>query len=331
MTPQEYRDFWGGSNTDDFANSKAAVYDNFVQIFGRPPTRDEANQFLPLYGGDPHQPDVATGNSALSQYKTQQDNTPDKVYARQQQEYQQKAPQYYDAIDQAFQGGLGRTATKEEKDHFGALLASGQYDQYQLGQYLQQLPEAVQTRDAEFRKGLGSEMASADQEYFSKNILPSIQDTYAKQGRSFDSSAFQAATANAAQAQNADRQKYIAGISAQQYAGNQANARADYEAYLNNYYNRSNAGVDTALNAQNRAFDRSNQMSDYAIQQRAYNDYLSRYGKRSNAGAIGGLAGGLLGAGVGAYFGGPAGASAGYQAGSGFGSGIGNLAGGGNY
>lgn len=296
----------GGAAND----AQAWLYDYFSKTFGRAPTDDEIAQFAPIYqGSDPHVTDVAQGNAAVARYHQQQNPNA---------QFEAGAKDNYGTVSQLFQQNLGRDATQEEKDHFGTLLASKQYDPYSIAQMLQNLPEHVKQQDAEFQKQMSDTLQKQDSQYYNEQVLPGIAQSFAKNGRSFDSSGYAQALAQAAQQQNRQRETFLSNLTANQYAGSQDRAYQDYannRDYTRNYYDTQ------AQNNQNRLY----QIQDFNMQKQAYDQYLSRYGKRSNAGGIGALAGGALGAGIGAFAGGPMGAMAGYSAGSGLGGGVGSF------
>lgn len=299
---------------------------DFVKQFGRNPTQSELNLIAPAYvSGDPNLTNSGQGQAAISQYYQSLSNTPDQINKSNQDKYLKDAPQHYDAVNGVFQSQLGRAATQDELDHFGSAVASGGLDQYSLKQFVQQQPEYQTNQNTKFQTDLSGKLASYDQDYFNKNILPSIQSTYAKQGRSFDSSAFTAATANAAENQTADRGKYIAGITAQQYGGVEDRAYQDYANAVANSTALTNAGITAKYGGIQGTQNRVNQIQDFNTQQNLYNQYLAKYGKRSNG--VGGLIGTAIGAGVGGYFGGTAGAGLGANLGGTAGSAIQNSGG----
>src|SRR3990167_6925266 len=199
-----------GTNWGNILGGPAAqaqsVYTNFMKLMGRPPTQAEVDEYSLMPGGAPGI------TAAVFNLK----NSPDNIYKRQQEEYQKGAPDKYADVGSAFKGLLGRDATQEELDHFGKLLSSGQVDQYQLQEFLKQEPEYLQNQDAQFREGLSGELSGYDKQYLEEQALPAIQSAYAKQGRSFEGSGFKQAVANTAGAQNIERQKYLAGLSASQ-------------------------------------------------------------------------------------------------------------------
>lgn len=290
----------------------------FRELFGRNPTASELTRFYGAYvGADPNKANLAQGDQVLAQYFQSQSQSPDRIAADQRAEYTKNAPQHYEAINKLFQDTFGRAASQDELNHFGGELASGTTDAYELQQWLQQQPEYQNKQNEQFRQGLGQTMATNDKRQFQEQILPSIQSTFAKQGRSFDSSGFQAAATNSAQAQNVNRENFLTNLSAQQYGGVQDRAYQDYARAVANQQQLTNQGIQARYQGTMGMNDRLNSITDFNTQNQLYNQYLARYGKRNNG--LGGLAGGLAGAGLGAYFGGPLGANVGYQIGSGFG------------
>lgn len=321
---------WGqGEWTGTGGSQKAQEYyagKEFNKLFGRNPTQSELASLSGAYANDANRTNTSQGNQAVAQYFQNFSNTPDQINKANQDKYLKQAPQHYDAVQQQFQSNYGRAATQDELDHFGSLLASGATDAYGLQQFLQQQPEYQTKQNDKFQSDLGTKLAGYDSDYFSNNILPAIQEAYAKQGRTFDSSAFNAAATNAAEQQTADRGKYIAGLSASQYGGVEDRAYQDYASAVANSTALTNAGINATYSGTKDLNSRLNTITDYNTKQQAYNDYLAKYGKRSNG--IGGVIGGVVGAGAGAYFGGPAGASAGWQIGSGVGNAAQNSMGG---
>lgn len=317
---------YGGAGGSQQAAEYYAAKD-FASMFGRNPTQSELAMFSPGYlSGDPNIAATAQGKGVIAQYFQSQSQTPDKLYADQQKKYLEQAPQHFDSINQLFQGQLGRAASQDELNHFGSALASGTTDSYQLTQFLQQQPEYQTKKNEQMRTGLSGTMAANDKRQFSEQILPSIQEAYAKQGRSFDSSAFQNAATQSAQQQNTQREGFLNNLTASQYGGVQDRAYQDYANQVANQQNLTNSGIQAQYGGIQNTNNRLNNISDYNTQAQAYNQYLSKYGKRNNG--LGGTIGGVVGGGLGAFFGGPAGAMAGYQMGSGLGTAGQNAAGG---
>lgn len=277
---------------------------------GRDPTANEYAMYAPLGNQAPQL--IAQNQYAL-------DNSPDKLAAKQQAQYLADAPQHADAVNQLFQANLGRTATQDELGHFGSLLASGTTDPYQLQQFLQQQPEYVTKQNADMRSGLSSTMAANDTRQFSEQILPSIQEAYAKQGRSFDSSAFANAATQAAQMQNTNREGFLNNLTASQYGGVQQNAYQDYANQVANQQALTNSGIQAQYGGIQNSIGRANNISDFSTQQNAYNQYLAKYGKRQGNNGMGSLIGGGLGIAGAFATGNPAAAGIGYQIGSGLG------------
>lgn len=329
MADEKYLDVlpqYGGAG----GSQQAADYyagQEFYKLFGRNPSQSELDSLSSAYlSGDPNIAAVGQGNSTIAQFYQNQKNTPDKLYANQQQDYLKNAPKHFDSINQLFQSQLGRAATQDELNHFGSLLASGTTDTYQLQNFLQQQPEYQNKQNEQMRQGLSSTMASNDKRQFSEQILPSIQEAYAKQGRSFDSSAFQNAATQSAQQQNTQREGFLNNLTAQQYGGVQERAYQDYANQVAQQQNLTNQGIQAQYAGIQNTNNRVNQISDYNTQAQMYNQYLAKYGKRNNG--LGGAIGGAVGTAAGAYFGGPMGAMVGNQLGSSLGQAGQNLAGG---
>lgn len=313
-----------GGIQNDLSQQAWAAYQN---IYGRAPTNDELAQATQAFASaDPNKSNIQQGMAFVAQAHQATENTPDKLYAQQQAQYKQQAPQQYGAVNQMFQSQLGRAASQDELDHFGSLLASGTTDPYQLQQFLQQQPEYQTKQNDQMRQGLSKQMASNDQRQFSEQILPGIQQAYAKQGRSFDSSGFQNAATQSAQAQNTQREGFLNNLSAQQYGGVQDRAYQDYANQVANQQNLTNSGIQAQYAGVQGVQNRGNQIGDYNTQASAYNDYLAKYGKRNNG--LGGLIGSVAGAGIGGYFGGTAGAQLGSSLGNAGGTAIQNSRGG---
>lgn len=306
----------------------------FAKLFGRNPTQAELDQFSGYYSGDPNMANLAAGNSAISAYyQAQSAPTPQDIFNRQQQQYKQNAPQFHDQVAQQFQSLLGRAPTQQELDHFGTLMASGQTDAYQLGQYLQQTPEYANAQDTQFRTQLGGQLNDINSQFFTKNIQPSIMGQFASQGRDVSgaSTGLQYALANAAKEMQTQTSQYLAGVGASQYQGREAQATSDYQNMLSQNYGLQNAGVGNQMSMNNALFGNSLNFANTSQQQGQLMSYLRGMGRGSgtNWGSIGGLAGGGLGAGLGFMAGGPAGAMLGYGIGSGVGGTAGGLFGGG--
>lgn len=295
-----------------------AAYNEFLKQVGRPPTQQELSQFEPSYiGGDKNIGNNTGLSAAVASYVSQQQNSPQNIYNQQQSQFKADAPKYADQVTQQFQSALGRAPTQDELDHFGALIASGQ-DAYQVGQALKQTQEYQNTQNTNFQNQLQSQLQGSNSTYFNQYILPSIQAQAAQSGRSLDSSGVNSQLANAALLQNQGLQNFLAQTTAGNYANSVANATNQYNNLMSQQYGLQNAGVSNTLANQAANTQYNQNLNMYQMQQQAYNNYLSQYGKRNNG--LGSLIGGVLGGGAGAYFGGPQGAAAGYQIGSGLGN-----------
>lgn len=277
-------------------NAAQQVITAFRDLVKRDPTQAEIAQYSPVVlAGDPNIGNVPGLRAEVAKLASQQTQAIDQNGKEAQ------------TVNGIYQQKLGRGASQDELDHFGTLLKSGQMDAFSLGSFIDQLPEVVKKQDAEFRQGLSSDLQKGDAQYYNEQILPGIQSTYAKQGRSFDSSSYAQALAQAAQGQNRQREAYLSNLTAQQYGGSQAGAREDY---LNNISRR--------YQMNDQSWQTSQDYNNFNLQKQAYDDYLKRYGKRGG-GASGVIAGGMSGAMTGGMVGGPWGALAGGVAGAGLG------------
>ncbi len=294
--------------------SKQWVWAAYQNIYGRAPTEEEMSIALPAA-----QSGTTGARAFVAQAHQTEQNTPDKLYAEQQKKYLADAPKFAGQVQDLFQGQFGRAASQDELNHFGSLLASGTTDSYQLQDFLKQQPEYQTKQNEQMRQGLTSTMAANDKRQFSEQILPSIQEAFAKQGRSFDSSAFANSATQSAQQQNTAREGFLNNLTASQYGGVQDRAYQDYANQVNNQQNLTNQGIQARYAGIQGLQQRSNDMQDYNMQQQAYNQYLAKYGKRGGNSITGGLMGAVSGATMGSKFG-VWGALAGGAAGGGLGA-----------
>lgn len=263
---------YGGAGGGTEAQSYYAARD-FYQMFGRNPTQSELAMLSGAYAsGDANKANTSGGKQAVAQYYQSLTNTPANLYARQQKQWGQAAPQHYDAVNQMFQSTYGRAPTQDELSHYGTLLASGQADQYQLGQFLQSLPEYQNSQDAKFRSGLDNELQGSDEAFFNR-VSPQISQRYAMMGRATSPALAVAMTDLAAQLSE-KRQGYLAQLSASQYGGNKSAAMDQYNQSRNqiegNIYGNAQAQYNNILGVQKRTQD----ISDYALQNQNYMNAL---------------------------------------------------------
>lgn len=285
----------------------------FSELVGREPTPQEIAQFFPSMGTNPNIHDTATMRAQVASYAQQEKERTRPE--RERQEAEAKATEHFGTVDSMFTNTLGRAATDAEKKHFGRLFATKEADEYTLQNFLENLPDYRQKKDDEFRSQQRGEFEKSDTEYYNEKLLPAIQQQFARQGRSLESSGFASALAQAAKQQSGEREKYLTNLSSQQYLGRTGAARDDYKDYMNRLY----ATQDYGTGRRDQLFDagtaRQNELENFYLQRSAYEDYLRRYGKRKSSG-LGGMIGGLVGGGIGAYFGGVPGAGVGHQMGS---------------
>lgn len=280
------------------------IYKSGQDLLGRDLTKQELAEFAPRFN-DVF--DTNTGKAYLAEIAKQEASSP--------QALAKKAPQYSGQIGGYYQQLLSRGASNEEADYFGRLLATGQVTPYEIQEFIKATPEYQTTQDKQFRQGLESELAGYDEKAFARE-RENILSQYTKAGLQ-NSSALDFAITDALGKVQEQRGQFLSGLSAQQYGGNKAAARQDYQNYLDRYQggrdyerNRSDAYLDYLT-------QRSDQASDYRRQKDDYLQFLAAQPKQKSGGGWGGLAGGLIGLGIGATI--PGGAGAGYQIGSGLG------------
>lgn len=273
--PSAYTDYTAKAEPNTYLG--VPVYQAFMSIYGREPTQQELAQYAPLVRTVGH---TGVQSEIANAYNAEQ-NTPDKLAAKQNEANLAAAPKHYSDVTSLFQSALGRAPTQDELQHFGSLLASGTTDAYGLQQFLQQQPEYTTKQNQDFQNQLSGQLAGYDQQYFQNQILPSIQETFAKQGRSFDSSAFKNAATQSAQQQNVQRQNFLAGLSASQYQGVQNKAYNDYINQVQNQQALTNAGINAQYQGILNANNRVNTINDYQTQAQLYNQYLAKYGNRN--------------------------------------------------
>lgn len=252
------------------ADIEHAAINGFRQLFGRDPNMNEFAQALPAFDSSAN-----AGMSYLSQYKNTIDNSPEGQKKKFLEQYNSNSAEWNKQISGMFSTSLGREATAAEQKHFGSLLASGQVDEYGLGQFLQALPEYRQKQDTEFRNTQRGEFEKADTQYYQDKLLPAIQAQMAQSGRSLESSGYASAMAQAAKQQSQERERYLTNLSSQQYMGRTGDARKDYESYVGQLgENRQrNYGMQDQLQG------RSTEHANYNMQRDAYDQYISRFGK----------------------------------------------------
>lgn len=299
------------------------VYNTFQSVFGRDPSAQEMAQFQNLGSDMP---------SAISSYHSSINNTPSAIAAQQQKQgldaYNKGQAGFDSTTTAAFKQATGRDPTSDELSHFGGLLATGQIDPYGLSQLVGQTAEAQNKQTAGYQDTLSKNLQATQGDYFKNYINPSILSQTAAAGRDPNSSGVQQAEVQAGKQQNYDLQNYLANFGASQYGQSAQNQQNVYGKYLDQQYGLQNAGISQQLGQQNFLQNQNVNMANYQMQQSAYNQYLSKYGKSSNpiggalsgasSGAMLGSAGGPWGMGAGAILGGVAGGFAGSKGQGGF-------------
>lgn len=252
-------------------NKETEIYKAGQEFLGRDLTPQEIAQFKPRFADN-----VDTGRAYLAEFAQQEAKSP--------QALAKKAPQYSGQVNKTFQDLLSRGATQEEADYFGRLLATGQVTPYEVNQFVQQLPEYQNIQDKAFRGGLEGELAEYDEKAFGRE-RENILSQYTRAGLQ-NSSALDFAITDALGKVQEQRGQFLAGLSSQQYGGNKAAARGDYEAQRNRYFegqdynrNRSDAYLDYLT-------QRADQGSDYTRQRDDYMNFLANQPKQKGPGAL---------------------------------------------
>lgn len=320
---------WVGTGGGTTAQQFYAEQD-FYKQFGRMPTQSELTMLAPSYAsGDPNKTNNSAGAAAIAGYFNSMANTPTNIQANQTavglKAYQGGQAGFDATTTAAFQAATGRAPTADELSHFGGLLASGSIDSYGLSQLIGQTAEAQNKQTANYQNTLSQNLQSTQGDYFKNYINPSILSQTAAAGRDPNSSGVQQAEVQAGKQQNYDLQNYLANFGATQYGQSAQNQQGVYQQYLNQQYNLQNAGISQQLGEQNNLQSYNQNLSNYQLQQNAYNQYLSKYGNRNNGiggallGALGGAASGYKATGSpwGALGGGLLGGAGGYAQGGG--------------
>lgn len=275
ILPDSYDHSWRGRG-GSFEAMTSIFWDDFRNQFGRNPTQSELNRLVPYYmSGDWNIGNTAGGRQKLSEYFSQSQNTPDKIYKRQQDEYRKNAPQYYDEVGNLYQQLIQRGATPEELDHFGVMLASGQTDPYEVSQFIKSSQEYQDAQDKQFRQGLNTELEGYDKTAFGR-AKEDIISRYAQMGRS-TSPALDVALTDLQSQLNEKRGQFLAGVSVSQYGGNKENAMGAYRSTIDDLIGRRNANAGAIYDQylDNTKSDRD--FSDYNREQFDYMRAMDRY------------------------------------------------------
>lgn len=260
------------------------AYKSAKQMLGRDITANEFAQILPMFRG----PDGdLQGRAYLAQIAEREKNSPENMAKR--------APEKYGTVNSAMQELLKRGATKEEQDHFGRMLATGEITDYELQQFIRETPEFRTTEDANFRTGLNKELEGYDSNFFNKE-KENVISRFASAGIQH-SPALDFALTNLMGDISKERSKYLAGVSAQQYQGNRDNARQDYLGTMDRFMADRNYGRSRSDALMDETRGRSYQLQDYGRERDDLMKYLSQNsGSRNSMGGMFGSA--LQGAGA---------------------------------
>lgn len=258
---------------------------DFEQIYGRQPTEAELAQIVPAYvGSDQHITNNAQGKSYIAQMYQAEQNSPAKLYEKQQAEWRKEAPNQYGSVGNTIKSLLGRDASQDELDHFGTMLASGQVDAYQLQDFLKAQPEYQGAQDKKFRGELSSELEGYDRSFFD-TAKEDVISRYAQMGRS-TSPALDVALTDLQGQINERRGQYLAQLGADQYRGNKDAAFGDYRTTQSDWLSRRNQDIDARYSGMDRMRSRADEISDYTRQNSDFDRYNSMYGGGKQPGSL---------------------------------------------
>lgn len=243
---------------------QAAGIKSFKNMVGRDINESEWAQLLPAFQGK----DAAiTGKAAVAQYAEAYKKTPE--YLKTQ------AGKFSGDVGQVFQSLMGRDPTAQEVDYYGQKLATGEWTPYEISQYVQQTPEFQTKRDTEFRQGLSGELEGYDTSFFNR-AMPNIISQQAKaMGGAGTSSALDFALTDLMGKMAENRGQYLAGLSAEQYGGNKAAARGDYQTTTQNLWNTLQQNKARSQGLMDYYGGRAAQGADYERQMSDYLNYLN--------------------------------------------------------
>jgi len=258
------------------------IYKSGQEILGRDLTPEEFAQAAPIF----QQPKGETlGNAWMAQLKQVDDQNPMSAGNK------KKSEGFGSNVDQIFQSSLGRLATADEKAHFGALMATGNLDQYGLNQFLQGTPEYQTAADTKFRTGLDSQLQQSDLNFF-KNAKQDVMSQFMQNGTG-NSSALDSALTDLMGKMATNRSQYLAQLSSQQYSGNKDLALSNYGNTQNQVFGNISKNTNRAQSLQDYYTGRSDNLADYNTQMQDYLNYANSAGSRKSNG-FGRAAGGAL-------------------------------------
>lgn len=307
----------------DFAEEYARQA--FRELVGREATPEEIAVVAPIFaGGDENIHNVAGGRAYVAQYALLEKNNPSNVYKKQQEEWATAAPQHYGQVNELVKQIFGRDANQNELDHYGKMLASGQGDAFQLGQFLQSLPEYQNVQDKSFRQGLAGELEGYDKSFFSR-AKEDVISRFAQMGRPTSPALDVALTDLQAQI-NERRGQFLSQLGVQHYGGNKQAAMQSYGQTMEDWRNRENADWAGRQQGFGNWVNRGNEIQDYYTQANDYANWMGR--QRGGQSGMGRGVGSLAGMGIGALLAAPTGGMSipmGAMLGGGFGGGAGGL------
>lgn len=262
---------WG----QDDQRTDQLAYNMFRQTLGREPTQDEYNQALPYFHGQGAQ-GRWTGQAFLNQLRQQELQDPRNANSPNNPNNPNNTlGQYTQPVEDVFQELLNRGASEAELNHFRQGLASGQIDAFTLRNFVSQLPEYRERQDQQFRQGLATELEGYDTSAFDKQ-KQNLLSYYANQGMPAGTSASLDYALTDLMGKIAEnRQKFLTGLSADQYGGRTGAARQDYEAYRDRGFGEMDYNRNRSSQMQDYLTGRLGERQDYQQQMQDYENWMN--------------------------------------------------------
>jgi hypothetical protein len=310
-----------GQIATELSNYSKIFQEQFNAKVGRDPTGDEYNRFyreiVAPQGSFPGGKDPGMGQLTDLTRNLVNDAYGDLAKKEADKRAQDQVPLQTPKINDIYQQLLGHGASQDELDHFGKLLASGEVDPYELQEFVKSGTEYQTNADKTFRSGLNDELGAYDDKVFGRE-KENVISRYAQAGR-LNSPSLDYALTDLMGKISEQRSNYLAQVSAQQYGGNKAAARSDYETTLNGVLNNNAADKARQQQLDDYYRMRADNVSDYNTQASSYYDALRANRVKSANPAGNAFAGAASGAALGGAVGGPWGAGIGAVGGAAFG------------
>lgn len=262
------------------------AYASGQDLLGRDITKQELADFLPKFSTFN---DVDTGRAYIGELAQREAKSPASL--------EKKAPAFSGQVTQTFKDLLGRDPTANENDYYGRLLATGNITPYEIEELVKKTPDYQTKQDTAFRGDLSKELQGYGTEAFGK-AKEDILSRYKRAGIE-DSSGLDFALSNAAGDIESERQRYLTGLSSQQYGGNKAMAVSDYQDVLDRFIGGQNYGVQRSDAKLDYLTGRTDASLDYNRQMEDYLAYLTGQPKKGGNKGQNAMTGAASGAAIG--------------------------------